>query len=216
MLIRPELDPAQRVKTLAHELGHVMLHEPQDATDAATVAACRGQREVEAESVAFLVTSAHGIDSAQYSFPYVAGWAPRTTTTSRRRCAHRRPRPDHRAPNPRPARSRHPGTPDPGAEDQIPSIVPPLCAAVSIHRSSPRRTGLPIRGSADERSPPGEPRRTAPLQHADRIHLSARRISDRQESEHHVAAARVPRARTYREADVATVDTIARELLNLG
>ena len=78
VLIRPGLDPAQRVKTLAHELGHVMLHEPQDLTNPAVTVACRGRKEVEAESIAFLVTSAHGIDSAQYSFPYLAGWAQQT------------------------------------------------------------------------------------------------------------------------------------------
>ncbi len=78
VLVRPELEGAQQVKTLAHELGHVMLHEPADILDRAvdlSALACRGQREVEAESVAFLVTSAHGMDPGQYSFPYVAGWA---------------------------------------------------------------------------------------------------------------------------------------------
>ena len=30
---------------------------------------------MEAESVAFLVTSAHGMDASLYTFPYVAGWA---------------------------------------------------------------------------------------------------------------------------------------------
>jgi len=74
VLVHPELEDAQRVKTLAHELGHVMLHEPADLLDISALA-CRGQKEVEAESVAFLVTSAHGMDTGQYSFPYVAGWA---------------------------------------------------------------------------------------------------------------------------------------------
>ena len=36
---------------------------------------CAGIREVEAESVAFLVTAAHGLDSDDYTFPYVATWA---------------------------------------------------------------------------------------------------------------------------------------------
>jgi len=76
VLIHPDLDPAHRVKTLAHELGHITLHEPGDSSDASTFAAsCRGRIEVEAESVAFLVTSARGMDSSQFSFPYVAGWA---------------------------------------------------------------------------------------------------------------------------------------------
>jgi len=57
--------PAQRVKTLVHELAHAMLHE--NATD-------RGIAELEAESVAYVVCSALGIDSQDYSFGYVAGW----------------------------------------------------------------------------------------------------------------------------------------------
>ena len=36
---------------------------------------CRGRSEVEAESVAYLVTAAHGVASGQYTFSYVAGWA---------------------------------------------------------------------------------------------------------------------------------------------
>jgi len=74
VLVRPELEDAQRVKTLAHELGHIALHEPDDVLDLAALA-CRGQKEVEAESVAFLVTSANGMDTSAYSFAYVAGWA---------------------------------------------------------------------------------------------------------------------------------------------
>jgi len=36
---------------------------------------CRGRLEVEAESVAYLVASAHGLDTGAYTFAYVAGWA---------------------------------------------------------------------------------------------------------------------------------------------
>jgi hypothetical protein len=55
--VRPDLSEAQAAKTLAHELGHVLLHE------------------VEAESVAHLVCSAAGLATGEYSFPYVARWA---------------------------------------------------------------------------------------------------------------------------------------------
>jgi len=73
----PTLEPAQRVKTLTHELAHLTLHEPGDAAAQpnSSLVVCRGRIEVEAESVAFLVTSAHGMDSSAYSFAYVAGWA---------------------------------------------------------------------------------------------------------------------------------------------
>ena len=58
--------PAQRVKTLAHELAHAILHEE------------RGDRrlaELEAESTAYVVCRALGLDTGQYSFGYVAVWA---------------------------------------------------------------------------------------------------------------------------------------------
>lgn len=68
--IRDDVDDAHAVKTLTHELAHVMLHaDPNRQVD------CRGITEVEAESVAHLVMAAHGVDTAPYSFPYVATWA---------------------------------------------------------------------------------------------------------------------------------------------
>lgn len=91
--VRHDVDPAQAAKTLVHELGHILLHTRPDPTDTAggsgdgssgdpeTVSSaegwvsCVGIREVEAESVAFLVTAAHGLDSDDYTFPYVASWA---------------------------------------------------------------------------------------------------------------------------------------------
>ena len=72
VVVRPDVDDAQAVKTLAHEAGHVLLHSPQPDRG---VVGCRGRIEVEAESVAYLVTAAHGVDSSQYTFTYVAGWA---------------------------------------------------------------------------------------------------------------------------------------------
>jgi len=74
--VRADVDDAQAVKTLAHELGHVRLHDPATAPTAwQGQLACLGLIEVEAESVAYLVTAAHGLDAAGYTFPYVAGWA---------------------------------------------------------------------------------------------------------------------------------------------
>ena len=71
VLVRPELSDAQTAKTLAHELGHVLLHAP----DARPPGLTREQVEVEAESVAYVVTATHGLDSSTYSVNYVAGWA---------------------------------------------------------------------------------------------------------------------------------------------
>jgi hypothetical protein len=73
--VRMDMDDAAQVKTLAHELGHVMLHGPghPDATADATMH--RGIAEVEAESVALMVGAAHGLATDDYTIPYVASWA---------------------------------------------------------------------------------------------------------------------------------------------
>lgn len=69
--VRMDMDDAARVKTLAHELGHVMLHGP-DNPDASLH---RGIAEVEAESVALMIGAAHGLDTTSYTVPYVSSWA---------------------------------------------------------------------------------------------------------------------------------------------
>ena len=74
--VRADIDDAQAVKTLAHEAAHVALHHPEQRQ----AFSCRGVVEVEAESVAFLVTAAHGLDASQYTFNYVAGWAHQAAT----------------------------------------------------------------------------------------------------------------------------------------
>jgi hypothetical protein len=71
VLIRPDLSPAQQSKTLAHELAHVRLHAP----DVRPAGLLRDQAEVEAESVAYVVTAAHGLVTDEYTVPYVTGRA---------------------------------------------------------------------------------------------------------------------------------------------
>ena len=72
--IRPGMNQAQTVKTAIHELAHSRMHgfdgaaPPEDLPDRAT-------REVQAESVAFVVASHYGLDTGGYSFGYVASWA---------------------------------------------------------------------------------------------------------------------------------------------
>ncbi|KAE8763431.1 ArdC-like ssDNA-binding domain-containing protein [Georgenia thermotolerans] len=67
--IRENMDELARCKTLAHELGHVLQGASEDGPSH------RGIAEVEAESVALMTLAAHGVDSSQYTVPYVAGWA---------------------------------------------------------------------------------------------------------------------------------------------
>jgi hypothetical protein len=81
MTVRIDMDDAARAKTLAHELGHVLLHDPRGADGrvdmALAMAVTRGVKEVEAESVAFLIGAAHGMDTSDYSLPYISTWASR-------------------------------------------------------------------------------------------------------------------------------------------
>jgi antirestriction protein ArdC len=78
--VSDRLAPAQRVKTLAHELAHAILHGG-DVKD-------RGLEELEAESVAYIVCHELALDSSAYSFGYLASWAragdeaPRAITAS--------------------------------------------------------------------------------------------------------------------------------------
>jgi DNA primase len=89
--VRETLSPAQQVKTLAHELGHSLLHG--DGTTERALA------ELEAESVAFIVCQAVGIASDEYSFGYVATWIGRRrrrrSGAARPRGRHQPRRPDH-------------------------------------------------------------------------------------------------------------------------
>lgn len=69
--VRVDMDDSAQVKSLCHELGHVLLTDP-DSPDAPFH---RGIAEVEAESVALMVGAAHGMDTSAYTIPYVATWA---------------------------------------------------------------------------------------------------------------------------------------------
>lgn len=69
--VRENMDPAAQVKTLSHELAHVLLHGP----DQPEAVRHRDIGEVEAESVALMIGAAHGLDTSSYTIPYVAGWA---------------------------------------------------------------------------------------------------------------------------------------------
>lgn len=67
--VRAGLSPDQALKTLIHEVAHSILHR-----DPAVYAAHKGDAELEAESVAFVVLQHFGLDSGDYSFGYVAAW----------------------------------------------------------------------------------------------------------------------------------------------
>ena len=81
--IREGMSEGQTVKTALHELAHSRLHDgdplAEDMPD-------RAMREVQAESVAYAVSAALGLDTSGYSFGYVASWAVGKTDEEMRAC----------------------------------------------------------------------------------------------------------------------------------
>lgn len=73
--LRDDVDEAQAVKTLAHELGHIRADHEHRFPDHGVSRSCRGQAEVEAESIAYLITARATLNTASYSVPYVADWS---------------------------------------------------------------------------------------------------------------------------------------------
>jgi N-terminal domain of anti-restriction factor ArdC/IrrE N-terminal-like domain len=67
--VRDDVSSAQAAKTSAHELAHVLLHGDRDTTRD------RNHNEVEAESVAYIVCAAQGVEADEYSLGYIAGWS---------------------------------------------------------------------------------------------------------------------------------------------
>ena len=59
-------------KTAIHEITHAILHNQDDGIEKD---ADRRTKEVEAESVAYIVSEYYGLSTEAYSFGYVAGWS---------------------------------------------------------------------------------------------------------------------------------------------
>lgn len=72
VVISSRLEDAQAAKTLLHEAAHVLLHSEESYAE---YVAHRGLKEVEAESVAYVVAGAFGMDTSPYTIGYVAGWS---------------------------------------------------------------------------------------------------------------------------------------------
>lgn len=78
IVIQEGMSEAQTMKTLFHETAHSILHstaqmEARKAEGKEPFS--REDREVQAESVAYIVADRYGLDTKEYSFPYVASWA---------------------------------------------------------------------------------------------------------------------------------------------
>jgi hypothetical protein len=74
IVVADHLDDRTAVARLAHEIGHMRMHSASDISQAGNVM-CRGIREVEAESVAYILLAHHGFSIESASFDYIGGWA---------------------------------------------------------------------------------------------------------------------------------------------
>ena len=68
------MSQVQTLKTLIHETAHALLHD-SSVLDDEIPKKDRHTKEVEAESIAYVVCQHFGIDTADYSFPYVTSWS---------------------------------------------------------------------------------------------------------------------------------------------
>ena len=71
IVIKSGMDEAQQLRSEMHELIHCLLHAsdgPEKDTD-------RRTKEVQAESITFVMAEHYGLNSSSYSFPYIAGWS---------------------------------------------------------------------------------------------------------------------------------------------
>lgn len=73
-VIQDGMSESQTMKTAVHETTHAKLHD-RDIMEELGEKKNQMAREVEAESVAYTVCQYFGLDTSDYSFPYIAGWS---------------------------------------------------------------------------------------------------------------------------------------------
>ena len=73
IIIKNGMSGEQVLKTVVHESAHCLLHDPDKKI--VTVKSPRNEKEVQAESIAFIVCEKLGVDTSEYSFPYIASWS---------------------------------------------------------------------------------------------------------------------------------------------
>ena len=71
--IQEDMSNLQTMKTGVHEVSHALLHD-REVMDAEGILKDRTTKEVEAESIAYIVCNHFGLDTSEYSFTYIASW----------------------------------------------------------------------------------------------------------------------------------------------
>lgn len=76
--IRNDMEDAKTVEVLVHEIGHAYMHDKtrfEEAKEHLKVISDRDSREIQAESLSYIVTHKLGLDTSGFSFPYIAAWS---------------------------------------------------------------------------------------------------------------------------------------------
>ena len=73
IVVDADLSDAHAAKTAIHEAAHAILHTDDDGK--LTTEPDQATRELEAESVAYVVAGLHDLDTSDYSVGYVASWS---------------------------------------------------------------------------------------------------------------------------------------------
>lgn len=74
--VEATLSPAQTSKTALHELAHLLMHsDPETGGRADDAPESQNIRELEAESVAYIVAGTLGLDTSDYSIGYLTSWS---------------------------------------------------------------------------------------------------------------------------------------------
>ena len=69
--VKEGMSNAQKMKTGVHEVSHALLHD-REVMDAEGVLKDQTTKEVEVESIAYIVCNHFGLDTSEYSFTYIA------------------------------------------------------------------------------------------------------------------------------------------------
>lgn len=70
IVVQKGMPEAQTLKTMIHEISHSIIDNPKSDIPSAD----KSTREVRAEAIAFIVCDHFGLDTSDYTFPYLATW----------------------------------------------------------------------------------------------------------------------------------------------
>lgn len=74
IVVKEDMSESQTIKTLIHEIAHAKLHD-REVLEQTGEEKDQRTKEIEAESIAYTVCQYFGLDTSDYSFPYIAGWS---------------------------------------------------------------------------------------------------------------------------------------------